>query len=222
MPDWIARMCRTASTTLPVPASPFVRIIAAPSAIRRSASPRSVAPHTNGTLERPLVDVVRLVGRREHLGLVDVVDLERLEHLGLDEVADARLGHHGDRHGLLDLADLGRGCAMRATPPWARMSAGTRSSAITAQAPACSAITACSASVTSMMTPPLSISASPLLTRKVASSRMEVSLTGAFGSPGLSRRGALGAPVSRAWRMPADYFSLYARIRSWYAASSLE
>ena len=56
---------------------------------------------------------------------------------------------------------------MRATPPSARMSAGTRSSAITAQAPACSAIRACSASVTSMITPPLSISARPLLTRKV-------------------------------------------------------
>ena len=54
MPDWIARMCRTASTTLPVPASPFVRIMAAPSAIRRSASPRSVAPHTNGTLNAHL------------------------------------------------------------------------------------------------------------------------------------------------------------------------
>ena len=51
MPPWIVRMCRTASTTLPVPASPFVRIIAAPSAMRRSASPRSVAPHTNGTLK---------------------------------------------------------------------------------------------------------------------------------------------------------------------------
>ena len=37
---WIARMWRTASTTLPVPASPLVRIIAAPSAMRRSASPR--------------------------------------------------------------------------------------------------------------------------------------------------------------------------------------
>ncbi len=46
----MARMWRTASTTLPVPASPLLRIIAAPSAIRRSASPRSVAPHTNGTL----------------------------------------------------------------------------------------------------------------------------------------------------------------------------
>jgi hypothetical protein len=37
-----------------------------------------------------------LVGRRQHLGLVDVVDLERLEHLRLDEVADARLGHDRD------------------------------------------------------------------------------------------------------------------------------
>jgi hypothetical protein len=45
----IARMWRTASTMLPLPASPLLRIIAAPSAMRRSASPRSRAPHTNGT-----------------------------------------------------------------------------------------------------------------------------------------------------------------------------
>src|SRR3954468_15476506 len=68
------------------------------------------------------------------------------------------------------------GSDIRATPPSLRMSAGTRSSAITAQAPASSAIFACAASVTSMITPPLSISASPLLTRKVASSRMRGSL----------------------------------------------
>ena len=42
-------MWRTASTTLPVPASPFERIMAAPSPIRRSASPRLVAPQTKGT-----------------------------------------------------------------------------------------------------------------------------------------------------------------------------
>ena len=59
------------------------------------------------------------------------------------------------------------GSDMRATPPSRRMSAGTRSSAITAQAPASSAIFACSASTTSMITPPLSISARPLLTRIV-------------------------------------------------------
>src|SRR6185312_9656689 len=50
------------------------------------------------------------------------------------------------------------------------MSAGTRSSAMTATAPASSAIFACSAFTTSMMTPPLSISASPRLTRLVPSS----------------------------------------------------
>src|SRR5450432_3079799 len=55
--------------------------------------------------------------------------------------------------------------AMRATPPSLRMSEGTRSSAITAQAPAFSAILACSAVVTSMMTPPFSISARPTFTR---------------------------------------------------------
>ena len=42
------RRWRTASTMLPLPASPLVRIIAAPSPIRRSASPRSRAPHTKG------------------------------------------------------------------------------------------------------------------------------------------------------------------------------
>ena len=52
---------------------------------------------------------------------------------------------------------------MRATPPSRRMSAGTRSSAITAQAPASSAILAWSGVVTSMITPPLSISARPTL-----------------------------------------------------------
>ena len=36
--------------TSPVPASPLDRIIAAPSVIRRSASPRLVAPQTKGTV----------------------------------------------------------------------------------------------------------------------------------------------------------------------------
>src|SRR5947199_8070011 len=62
------------------------------------------------------------------------------------------------------------GALILATPPWARMSAGTRSSAITAQAPASSAIRACSGVTTSMITPPFSISARPVLTRKVARS----------------------------------------------------
>src|SRR6476660_9345646 len=60
------------------------------------------------------------------------------------------------------------GDAMRATPPWARICAGTRSSAITAAAPAFSAISAWRASVTSMITPPLSISAKPVLSRSPA------------------------------------------------------
>ena len=54
MPPTMARMCRTASTTLPVPASPLERIMAAPSPMRRSASPRFVAPHTNGTSKAAL------------------------------------------------------------------------------------------------------------------------------------------------------------------------
>src|SRR5215813_10700968 len=57
------------------------------------------------------------------------------------------------------------GEAIRATPPWARIWAGTRSSAMTAAAPAFSAISAWPASVTSIMTPPLSISARPVFSR---------------------------------------------------------
>ena len=64
------------------------------------------------------------------------------------------------------------GSAMRATPPALRMSAGTFSSAMTAQAPASWAITACSGVVTSMITPPFSISARPLLSRNVFFSMM--------------------------------------------------
>ncbi|PON62978.1 hypothetical protein PanWU01x14_134250 [Parasponia andersonii] len=56
------------------------------------------------------------------------------------------------------------GSLIRATPPWARMSAGTRSRAMTAHAPASSAIRACSAFTTSMMTPPRSIWARPTFT----------------------------------------------------------
>ena len=62
------------------------------------------------------------------------------------------------------------GSDIRATPPSLRMSAGTRSSAITAQAPASSAIRACSGVTTSMITPPFSISARPVLTLNVARS----------------------------------------------------
>jgi hypothetical protein len=70
------------------------RIIAAPSVMRRSASPRLVERHREG----PLVDVVGVVGRGQHLGLVDVVDAQRLQHLRLDEMTDACLGHDRDRH----------------------------------------------------------------------------------------------------------------------------
>jgi uncharacterized membrane protein YhiD involved in acid resistance len=59
------------------------------------------------------------------------------------------------------------GSLILATPPWARMSAGTRSRAMTATAPASSAIFACSGVTTSMITPPLSISAMPRLTLAV-------------------------------------------------------
>src|SRR5437764_464216 len=65
------------------------------------------------------------------------------------------------------ISSIMSGSLILATPPWARMSAGTRSSAMTATAPESSAIFACSGVTTSMITPPLSMSAMPRLTRAV-------------------------------------------------------
>jgi hypothetical protein len=44
-------MCSTALTTLPVPASPLILIIDAPSEILLKASPKFFAPQTKGTLK---------------------------------------------------------------------------------------------------------------------------------------------------------------------------
>src|SRR4051812_14274468 len=77
------------------------------------------------------------------------------------------------------------GSLMRATPPAARMSAGTRSRAITATAPASSAILAWSGVTTSMMTPPLSIWASPFLVAQV-----DVSTVMCCVAPGSALRSA--------------------------------
>ena len=75
----------------PVPASPSPERLAEVATAAHERHP-----------ERRLVDVIRLVGHREHLALVDVIDLARLEYLRLDGVSDARLGHHGYGHGILD------------------------------------------------------------------------------------------------------------------------
>ena len=154
-------MWRTASTTLPVPASPLVRMSAAPSPMRRSASPRSRQPHTNGTLNASLSTwYASSAGVSTSLSSMKSTPsasstrasakwpMRHLAITGIETVSMMRVTISGS--------------AMRATPPSRRMSAGTRSSAITATAPASSAILACSALVTSMITPPFSISARPV------------------------------------------------------------
>ena len=47
----MVRICVVAFETSPVPASPLDLIIAAPSLMRRKASPRFVAPQTKGTVK---------------------------------------------------------------------------------------------------------------------------------------------------------------------------
>ena len=58
-----------------------------------------------GHLEGVLVDVVDVVGRGEHLRLVDVVDAQGLQDLRLHKVANAGLGHDRDGDRRLDGLD---------------------------------------------------------------------------------------------------------------------
>src|ERR1700723_1217921 len=74
------------------------------------------------------------------------------------------------------------GEAIRATPPSARICAGTRSRAITATAPAFSAIEACSAFVTSIITPPFNISARPVFRRRLVELPLFCDMRGLFSA----------------------------------------
>ena len=56
-------------------------------------------------LEGVLVDVMGLIGRSEHFGLVDEVDPQLLEDLRFGEVSDAGLRHDGNGNSGDDLAD---------------------------------------------------------------------------------------------------------------------
>ena len=193
----IERRWRTASTMLPVPASPLERIIAAPSEMRRSASPRFVAPHTNGTSKANLsMWWASSAGVRTSLSSTKSTPsacriwastkcpMRALAITGIDTAAS--------------MPSIISGSLIRATPPSRRMSAGTRSSAITAQAPASSAIAACSGVTTSMMTPPLSISASPRLTGNVPVARVvDVMITHANERPRAAGSRCCGAPGGR-------------------------
>src|SRR5438309_1900433 len=118
------------------------------------------------------------------------------------------------------------GSAIRATPPSARMSAGTRSSAMTATAPASSAIFACSAVTTSMMTPPLSISAMPRFTRAVPDCG-DVSLLAVttsflvFGAFNSTLAGAIRPPITvqRVRRRGLGWFAvIWAPFLLWWLA----
>ena len=83
---------------------------------------------------------------------------------------------------------------MRATPPSARIMAGTRSRAMTDVAPASSAMRACSTFITSMMTPPLSISARPTFRRRLVAVKLLFSL---FRHGLRPRFGAASGPAAR-------------------------
>jgi hypothetical protein len=112
-----------------------------------------------------LVEVVTIIGGGEHLGLVDVVDVECLKDASLSCPMRAFAITGMETAAWIPL--IMSGSLMRATPPSRRMSEGTRSRAMTATAPASSAIFASAGLTTSMITPPLSIWARPLFVAQV-------------------------------------------------------
>src|SRR3984885_14877144 len=157
-------MCRTASTMFPEPASPLVRTIAAPSAILRSASPRFRAPQTNGTLY-PCFHTWCASSAGVSTSLSSMYSTSSASSTCAWAKCPMRTLAITGIETVSIISRMMRGAAMRATPPSLRISEGTRSSAITAQAPASSAILACSAFVTSIIPPPFNISARPTFTR---------------------------------------------------------
>ncbi len=66
--------------------------------MRRSASPKIARAAHKRHFVPPLEDVIFLVGRRQHFTLIDVIHAHGFQHLRLGKVADARLGHHRNRH----------------------------------------------------------------------------------------------------------------------------
>lgn len=155
-----------------------------------------------GDAKGVLLDVVGVVRWGKDFGLVDVVYADGFEDLGNTKVRDclcqmtrAELTWHSTKWPILALAITGIvtvamisliifGSDMRDTPPSALISAGTRSRAMTATAPASSAILACnhcqhapiaraedaltcSALTTSIITPPFNMRANPVLTVKL-------------------------------------------------------
>ena len=55
-----------------------------------------------GHVKLGLVDMIDVIGRTQHLALVDIVNLNGLQDLSLSNMADTALRHHGDAHSLLD------------------------------------------------------------------------------------------------------------------------
>src|SRR5579859_4200608 len=104
---------------------------------------------------------------------------------------------------------ISSGSDMRATPPSRRMSAGTRSRAITATAPASSAILAWSAVTTSIMTPPLSIWARPRLAVQVPVSGAWPLVVGEVGAMGSA---VMTAAAPGVYGLDTRTFRVYVRM----------
>ena len=134
--------------------------------MRRSASPRLVAPHTKGTVKGHLS-----MWYASSAGVSTSDSSMKSTPSDCSTWASAKCPMRALAiTGMVTasmIPSISSGSLIRATPPSRRMSAGTRSSAMTDTAPASSAILACSALTTSMMTPPRSMSANPRLTVKV-------------------------------------------------------
>jgi hypothetical protein len=134
----------------------------APSATRRKASPKSLAPQTNGTSNFVLSMWNTSSRRREHFAFVNIVYLDGLQDLRFNKMTNPYLGHYRDCNGFLNAPDhFGI-----AHPRYAARSPDIRRDAFKRHDSARSRVLgnlACSGVVTSMITPPLSICAKFLL-----------------------------------------------------------
>ena len=56
-------------------------------------------------VKRVFINVIRIVGGSQHLGFVNIVNLNGLQNLSLHGVTDAHLSHNGNAHRLLNALD---------------------------------------------------------------------------------------------------------------------
>ena len=135
-PRLTARICRTASTIFPLPCFAFCAYHRGTFIGKRHRFSQIARAADEGDGETVLSTWNSSSAGVRTLALIDEIHFQSLEHLRFGKMSDAALGPSREWSPLSVLPVSLQGPDIRATPPSLRMSGNTRSSAMTATAPA--------------------------------------------------------------------------------------